>query len=215
MSIITLEKVSKYYGNRVIFEDFDLNIDEGEFIFITGESGSGKSTLLNMIGLLEQPSRGEIKIKGYINPTINSKTGIQLLRNEISYLFQEYGLIENETVKYNLQIAEKFKKINGKEKNKEMLEALEAVGLGNILNEKIYKLSGGEQQRVALAKCILKPSDIILADEPTGSLDKKNKIVVMEILKKLHNSGKTIVMVSHDETIKHFATRSIQLIKKN
>lgn len=211
MNIISLRNVYKNYDYKIVFENFNLDIEEGEFVCITGESGSGKSTLLNMIGLLEKPGKGEIEIKGYINPDINSRTGMLLLRNEISYLFQDYGLIENETVKYNLAIAQKFKKINRNKKIEEMTGALYSVGLDNILNERIYRLSGGEQQRVALAKCILKPSGIILADEPTGSLDEKNKTSVMEILKKLNNSGKTIVMVTHDESIEHYAARRIRL----
>lgn len=204
MNVISLKNISKSYSGKNVFDNFNCEIKENEFVCITGESGSGKSTLLNIMGLLEQPDKGEIEIKGYRNPLFYSKNGVYLLRNEISYLFQNYGLIENETVKYNLAIAQKFKSMKKQDRLKEMEETLKKVGLENIIYKKIFCLSGGEQQRVALAKCLIKPSSIVLADEPTGSLDEKNKLIVMETLKQLHNMGKTVVIVTHDESIVNY-----------
>ena len=178
-----------------------------------GESGSGKSTLLNIIGLLDRPDSGLLTINNKINPKINSREGIYLLRNVISYLFQNYGLVESETVDYNLKLAMRFLRLNKKEKAKQIENALERMGLEKIINRKVYCLSGGEQQRVALAKVMLKPSRIILADEPTGSLDSGNKEIVMEFLKTQNKEGKTVVLVTHDDTIKKYASRIITIKK--
>ncbi|MCD3217329.1 MULTISPECIES: putative bacteriocin export ABC transporter [Clostridium] len=211
MNAISLKNITKKFGNKVIFKNFNLNIKKGDFVSIMGPSGTGKSTLLNMIGLLESKDSGDIKILDYLNPKFNSKEGVYLLRKEISYLFQNYGLVENKTVNYNLKMATHFLKLSKNEENKKIKDALSKVGLENIENEKVYSLSGGEQQRVALAKIILKPSSIILADEPTGSLDEKNRDIVLKILKKFNEDGKTIIVVTHDPIVGEVATTKIKL----
>ncbi|EGO88877.1 putative bacteriocin export ABC transporter [Clostridium botulinum C] len=211
MDTISLKNITKKFGNKVIFKNFNLNIKKGDFVSIMGPSGTGKSTLLNIIGLLESKDSGYIKILDYLNPKFNSKEGVYLLRKEISYLFQNYGLVENKTVNYNLKMATHFLKLSKNEENKKIKDALSKVGLENIENEKVYSLSGGEQQRVALAKIILKPSSIILADEPTGSLDEKNRDIVLKILKKFNEDGKTIIVVTHDPIVGEVATTKIKL----
>ncbi|CAG7840610.1 bacteriocin ABC transporter ATP-binding protein [Clostridium novyi B str. ATCC 27606] len=211
MDTISLKNITKKFGNKVIFKNFNLNIKKGDFVSIMGPSGTGKSTLLNIIGLLESKDSGDIKILDYLNPKFNSKEGVYLLRKEISYLFQNYGLVENKTVNYNLKMATHFLKLSKNEENKKIKDALSKVGLENIENEKVYSLSGGEQQRVALAKIILKPSSIILADEPTGSLDEKNRDIVLKILKKFNEDGKTIIVVTHDPIVGEVATTKIKL----
>lgn len=211
MCIISLHNVSKIFDDKVVLNKYNIKIERGEFICITGASGSGKSTLLNLMGLLERPNSGIINICGVENPKLNSRAGNRILRKEISYLFQNFGLIESETVEYNVSLATRFLKVSKKEKESLILSVLNEINLTNTDNKKIYQLSGGEQQRVALAKCIIKPSNIILADEPTGSLDDDNKYIIMEILKKLHNGGKTIVLVTHDNTLKKYATRIVTL----
>lgn len=211
MSVISLDKVTKQFGNNRIFDQFDFEITNNDFVCVVGPSGSGKSTLLNIIGLLERPTSGTVNILGYENPRLNSRRGIYLLRNEISYLFQNYGLIESETVKYNISLAMRFSKLSRMERNRKISAALEMMGLENMEKEKICYLSGGEQQRVALVKCMLKPARIILADEPTGSLDEINKKTVMESISQLHHAGKTVVLVTHDSTIEKYATKIIHL----
>lgn len=213
MKIISLKNINKTFEKNKVLCNFNLEIEEKEFLCIMGTSGSGKSTLLNIIGLLDRPDSGVVTICEKINPKINSREGILLLRNKISYLFQNYGLIESETVGYNLKISMRFLKLNKKEKEIRAKEALEKMGLKNIINKKVYCLSGGEQQRVALAKVMLKPSRIILADEPTGSLDSGNKEIVMGFLKSLNREGKTIVLVTHDDTIKKYASRIITITR--
>ncbi|NLJ16656.1 MAG: putative bacteriocin export ABC transporter [Clostridiales bacterium] len=211
MSVIKLINICKKYDDKVIFDNLNLEINEGEFVSIVGESGAGKSTLLNIIGLLETADSGDIIIHNVKNPKLQKRSGSILLRNNIAYLFQNYGLIDNETVLENLMISLRFRQMTKKEKIKEAQKALENVGLSGLGKKKVYKLSGGEQQRVALAKIMLKPCDIILADEPTGSLDNDNKHAVLNILKKFNEEGKTVIVVTHDSVVAECAKRSVKI----
>lgn len=211
MGIIELKNICKKFDNKIIFDNYSLTVEEGEFVSIMGKSGKGKTTLLNIIGMLENPDEGSIKICGVENPHFNSQKGIKLLRNDISYLFQNYGLIDAETVEYNLKVAVKFLKLSNKEKQDKIKAVLEKVGLNGFEKKKIYQLSGGEQQRVAVAKLFLKPSKIILADEPTGSLDFENEQIIMKMLQELNSQGRTIVVVTHSKNVMTYATRNIVL----
>ena len=212
MQKVVLENINVRFGMKEIFNGLNMEIAENEFVCVVGESGSGKTTLLNIMGLLEKPTSGNIEICGIKNPGLNTRKGIRLLREEISYLFQNYGLVENETVKYNVKMATRFLKIDKKKREEKIEETLDKLGLLELINEKIYCLSGGEQQRVALAKIMIKPTSIILADEPTGSLDVGNRDTVMKILKKINLvGGKTIVLVTHDLEITKYATRVIKI----
>lgn len=147
----------------------------------------------------------------YKNPFFQSKEGNKLLRYHISYLFQNYGLIEDETVIKNLEVGTKYLKLSKEQKKQKINEALKSVGLENYENKKVFQLSGGEQQRVAVARIMLKPSELILADEPTGSLDVENRDVILSLLKSLNESGKTVVVVTHDKDIEKCATRCIRI----
>ncbi|SFU84711.1 putative ABC transport system ATP-binding protein [Clostridium sp. DSM 8431] len=209
MNIISLNNITKTFDKKIIFKNFNLNIEKGEFVSIMGPSGSGKSTLLNIIGLLEKPDSGSVQILDHINPKFNSHIGTKLLRKEISYLFQNYGLVESKSVRYNLKMATYFLNLSKTEENERIKDALNRVGLKNIEDEKVCSLSGGEQQRVALAKIILKPSSIILADEPTGSLDANNRDSVLQLLKEFNKEGKTIIVVTHDPIVQEYATKKI------
>lgn len=211
MAVISLKNICKSFGNKVIFDNFNLNVEEGEFLCITGVSGKGKTTLLNIIGLLEKPDSGSINIMGYDNPEIDSKSGIKLLRSNISYLFQNYGLVDNETVEYNLKIATRFLKLSKNDEKNKIEEALNTVGLSGYEKNKIFQLSGGEQQRVAMARILIKPTSIVLADEPTGSLDSDNRDLIMELLTKVNEQGKTVIIVTHDKEVVKCAKRVIEL----
>ena len=168
MAIIELKGVTKSY-NKKILDNFNMSINENEFVAIVGESGKGKSTLLNIVGLLENGDSGEIIIDGESNIEPNSSKASKILRYKINYLFQNFALIDEETVMKNLMLALKYVSINNMDKVNRIKEALDKVGLSGYEDKKVFELSGGEQQRVAIARCILKPSKIILADEPTGS----------------------------------------------
>lgn len=163
-----------------------------------GESGHGKTTLLNIIGLISNKSSGDITIYNSINPNISSKEAMLLRRNKIGYLFQNYGLIDDESVLWNLKLALAYKKISKKEKINKIDNLLEEFNILKLRNKKVYQLSGGEQQRIAIIRLILKESDLILADEPTGSLDSENRNFIMSSLKNLNKTGKTIIIVTHD-----------------
>lgn len=206
--MIKLKNITKKYGAKVIFKDFSINIDEGEFVAIMGESGCGKSTLLNIMGLLESADKGEVYIDGESNIKPQSKKAIKIIRNKISYLFQNFALVDEDTVYNNLLLALKY--VKGERKSK-INTALYSVGLAGYEKKRIYQLSGGEQQRVALARIILKPSKIILADEPTGSLDPANRDVIMNILRKIHQQGKTVIIVTHDPNVAEQCDRVIRI----
>lgn len=195
--MIEIKNISKSFNKRKLIDNFNLKIANGDFICITGESGTGKTTLLNIIGLLEKPDEGDIIINDIKNP--NKKQILLLQRNSFGYLFQNYALIENETVEKNLSISLEYQK--NVDKQKEINKALQAVNLESYNKKKIFELSGGEQQRVALARIILKNCEFIFADEPTGNLDKKNRDIVFDILKKLNGQGKTIIFVTHDQEL--------------
>lgn len=202
--MIEIKNLSKRFGEHILFENYNMTVNDGEFTIILGNSGCGKTTLMNMISSLEPIDSGEILVNG-VNIS-KRKNQLKYLRNNVGFLFQNYGLIENKTVKYNMNI------IGRKSRSDITLEsALQTVGIANKINEYVYTLSGGEQQRVALARLIYKKCDIIFADEPTGSLDRGNAIQVMEILKNLNKQGKTVIMVTHDITLTSYATKIIEL----
>lgn len=211
MSAVELKNICKKYGDREIFKNFNLTVEEGDFVSIMGVSGAGKSTLLNIIGMLEKADSGDIEIFGIKNPTFNSSSGVKLLRHNISYLFQNYGLVESESVLYNLKIATKYLKCSKAEEKIKIAKALEKVGLSGFEKKKVYQLSGGEQQRVAMAKIILKSSKLILADEPTGSLDSANRKDVLELLNEINQNGSTVIVVTHDPIVDEYATVRIKL----
>ena len=178
MADIILSNICKRFGEKTLFENFSLKIERGEFLSIMGESGAGKTTLLNMMGLLDRPDSGTVVLCGQENPAFSSRTAVNLRRRHISYLFQNYGLIDTETVENNMRIATHFKSISKKKERRLIADALEQVGLQGYEKRKVYTLSGGEQQRVALAKVIAKSPQIIFADEPTGSLDECNREIM-------------------------------------
>ena len=211
MGIVELRNISKSYGSRKILKDICFNVNEGDFWSITGDSGSGKTTLLNIIGLLDSQDEGDVCIDGITNPKENTKIWRYYLRNKISFVYQNYGLLEGETVEYNLKLVMKGIIRNKKNSTDNMLMSLNQVGLNDVLNKPVYQLSGGEQQRVALAKCILKNTDIILADEPTGNLDPDNRDMIMNIFKYMNKKGKTIIVATHDKEVVKCSEKNIAL----
>lgn len=205
--MIEIKNLNKKFNDKVIFNNLNLTIEDGEMLAISGASGSGKTTLLNILGKLDKEYDGNIIID---NKNLKTITQTNYLRNTIGYLFQNYALADNLTVTRNLDFSLKYsddKSLEAKE------NALEMVGLDpkEYLNKKIYTLSGGEQQRVALARLFLKPCSIILADEPTGSLDVKNRDVVLEILRKMNEHGKTVIVVTHDPYVLTVCDRMIKI----
>ncbi|OYD09035.1 ABC transporter ATP-binding protein [Paludifilum halophilum] len=210
--ICELEDVSKRYGNHVVLDKMNLTVYEGEMVAITGQSGSGKTTILNIMGMLENPDEGMVKLFGEESPRSHSRKANRILRTRLSYLFQNYALIDNATVHENLEIPLIYAKKSKKEKQLLKTEALQKVGLNHIsLKQKVHELSGGEQQRVAIARILLKPCDLILADEPTGSLDDDNRNEILKILRGLNEENKSIIIVTHDPFVAEACHRTIRL----
>jgi len=196
--------ITKKFDDLTLFQDYNFLIEDQEFVCFSGASGTGKTTLLNIIGLIEPIDAGKLRINGI--EYITNKQKLEYFRSVASFLFQNFALIESKTVKQNLELIKR-----GSRTNYTIEEVLERVGLEKKLNSKVYTLSGGEQQRVALARLFLKKCDIILADEPTGSLDAKNAQIIMDILLALNAEGKTVIIVTHDQKIKDKAQRVIEL----
>ncbi|EGU62810.1 putative bacteriocin ABC transporter [Streptococcus mitis bv. 2 str. SK95] len=209
--MIKLENVTKTIGKKVILENLSLKINQGDLVAIVGKSGSGKSTLLNLLGLIDGDYSGHYEIFGQQNVSINSVKSQAIIREHISYLFQNFALIDNETVEYNLMLALKYVKLSKKDKVKRIEEILERVGLSSTLHQKVSELSGGEQQRIAVARAILKPSQLLLADEPTGSLDPENRDLVLNFLLDMNKEGKTVIIVTHDAYVAQQCHRVIEL----
>ena len=184
---VSLRNVNKSFGAHHVLKDINLNINEGDFICIFGKSGGGKTTLLNIIGTLESYDSGDMSSFAKLNPIKKKKDCELLRRNNIAYLFQNFALVEKMTVEENMKLAVKYNKAKNK---KELIQnALDKMGVGDKLKSKVYELSGGEQQRVAIARNMVKPFDIMLADEPAGSLDDENKQMVMDTLLALNKEG--------------------------
>lgn len=193
-ALVEITGLSKTFENKILFENFNYSIPKGSFVVITGESGCGKTTLLNMLGGLEPVTSGKIEIS---RRNITSHKNLQnYYRDIVGFVFQNFALVEQKTVEENLKMIHK--------KGKSCVsieEALKSVGMGKSLKQKVYSLSGGEQQRIALARLRLKNCQLVLADEPTGSLDQKNGQIVMNILHEINAEGKTVIMVTHDESL--------------
>lgn len=184
---------------------------KGQITTVFGPSGVGKSTLLNIIGTLESFDDGDVNLFGMNAPKINSKQAMLLRREKISYLFQNFGLIDDQSIKQNLEIACQYMHTSKKEKQLKINKALQTVGIELDIKTKIYQLSGGEQQRIAIARLLLKPSELILADEPTGSLDFKNRNFIIQEMLNLKSKGKTIVIVTHDPEFKKISDNIVHL----
>ncbi|MDE6475568.1 MAG: putative bacteriocin export ABC transporter [Erysipelotrichaceae bacterium] len=199
--MIEIKKVTKAYGNKVVLDKLSYTFEDGKMIGVYGESGCGKSTLLNILGLLDKEYEGEVIINGIATKKLKNKDIDKLVREQINYLFQNYALIDDMSVEENLMIVLKHQKLSKREKGERIKQVLEEVSILPLLKNKVYTLSGGEQQRVALARIMLKEGNIILADEPTGNLDVNNRDVVLSILKKLKQNGATVILVSHDHSL--------------
>lgn len=202
--MIEIQKLSKSFGRKTLFQDFNLSIEQGEYVVFSGASGCGKTTLLNMIGSLENYDSGHILVDGL--DIGNRKNQQKYLREKVGFLFQNFALMEDKTVMENLEIV---KKSNRSAVSIE--EVLEKVGMEGSQSSKVYTLSGGEQQRIALARLMIKKCDIILCDEPTGSLDRENGKKIMDLIMGMNQSGKTVILVTHDETYKSIGGRIVEL----
>jgi putative ABC transport system ATP-binding protein len=208
--MIELKGISKAYDDYEVLSNFNYQFEAGKIYALTGKSGSGKTTLLNIIGRLEQPDKGEVLVSGRNLAQIAERI---YFRDSLGYLFQNYGLIDNESIKDNLKLAFVGKKVNRAEQEKLITQALKQVDLADHnVNRKIYSLSGGEAQRIAIAKLLLKQPPIILADEPTGALDEATGREIIDILLGLVAPKTTIIIATHDPNV---YSRVDEVIKLN
>jgi len=191
--------------------DVDVELRRGEFVCIAGPSGCGKSTLLSIMGLLDSATDGEYWLKGTEVGELSVRQRSQLRNREIGFIFQAFNLIGDLTVRENVELPLTYRGMPASRRRECVDEALERVGMSHRMNHYSSQLSGGQQQRVAVARALAGSPAILLADEPTGNLDSKNGVAVMELLRELHGEGATICMVTHDPRFASFAQRTIHL----
>lgn len=213
-TFLQVDALNKSFGSNTVLHNISFGIESGESVALVGPSGCGKSTLLNIIGLLETLDSGTINLEGRTYPSINSKKATLMRRTEINYLFQSFALINDWKVSKNLLLALQYTKLLKQEQERLIKTALENYGIGEKFDAVVNELSGGEKQRVAIARAMIKPGNLILADEPTGSLDKDMAtIVINSLLDSVHANHKTLLMVTHDMGIAQRCDRIIELPK--
>jgi putative ABC transport system ATP-binding protein len=207
--MIQLENVEKYYGAQRVLKGLNLEIQRGEFISITGASGSGKTTLLNLIGGMDRPEKGRILIDGENIAAYTDERLTLYRRIKVGFIFQFFNLLPHITVLENISIPLMLKGSKDEEKVRALIQRF---GLHDKENAYPYQLSGGEQQRAAIARALIHDPDIILADEPTGSLDSETGIMIMNIIQQvIDETGKTVVLVTHESHIAAYARRTIRM----
>ncbi|MFH1511706.1 MAG: ABC transporter ATP-binding protein [Candidatus Woesearchaeota archaeon] len=213
--IIKLDSVWKIYRMGEVdvqaLAGLSMEIRKGEFVSIQGPSGSGKSTAMNMVGCLDIPTKGSIYLDGKNIAHLSESSLAQIRGKKIGFIFQTFNLINTLTAIENVMLPMVFQGIAKDDRQKKARHLLEMVELADRLDHRPNELSGGQQQRVAIARALCNDPEVILADEPTGNLDSKTGTNVMEFLKKLHNQGKTVVMVTHDPTKAKYAGRVLHL----
>lgn len=209
--VVELCGVGRTFAGKKVLHGLTLAVMPGEFVAIMGRSGSGKSTLLNIVGLLDEADEGKVSLFGKPSPRIGSAEARNLLRGKLAYIFQNAALVDQDSVEKNLLIAQRYSSLPKGQRATERKNTLKSVGLEGAERKKAFQLSGGEQQRLALACMQMHPSELVLADEPTGSLDPINRDVVMSALRSFNEQGKTVIVVTHDRTVADMADRIIRL----
>lgn len=207
--IIHLDNVWKTYmiGENKIhaLRGVNLDVPKGQFLAVMGPSGSGKSTMLNMLGSLDIPTKGVIRLDGHDIAELSESDLASIRGKRIGFIFQQFNLINTLTTKENVMLPMIFQGMPPAQRIKRAEMLLERVGLKDRMNNRPTELSGGQQQRVAIARSLANDPEVILADEPTGNLDSKTGNQIMDFLEELHKDGKTVIMVTHDEETAHFA----------
>ena len=208
MSLLELKNISKIYGDLHALDNVSLNIEKGEWIAIMGPSGSGKSTMMNIIGCLDRPSTGEVIFDGKDISRESRRRLTELHRDKIGLVFQQFHLINYLNAVENVMVAQYYHSMPDE---KEALAALERVGLKDRAKHLPSQLSGGEQQRVCIARALTNSPELILADEPTGNLDEANENIVLGIFRQLHKEGTSLIVVTHDPEVGEEAQRIVRL----
>ncbi len=208
--MIQLENIEKYYGARCVLQGINLTVEKGQFLAIMGKSGSGKSTLLNLIGGMDIPDRGRIKVDGTEISSLTDEALTVYRRKKIGFIFQFFNLLPNITVYENIEMP---LLLNEREHTEETVKTyLKRIGLEGKEHDQPFELSGGEQQRVAIGRALVHDPDIILADEPTGNLDTRTGAAIMEMVQDVaRENNKTVILVTHDNSIAECADKVIRI----
>ncbi len=213
--MLEIKKLSKVFRTEeietVALNEIDMHVKKGEFIAIMGPSGCGKSTLLNIVGLLDNPTSGKYLLDGKEVGSLKEKERTQTRKGNIGFVFQSFNLIEEMTVYENVELPLIYLDVKKSERKERVEAALKKMNMGHRASHFPSQLSGGQQQRVAIARAVVANPKLILADEPTGNLDSKNGLDVMNLLTQLNQEGATIVMVTHSQHDASFAHRTINL----
>ena len=210
MALLELKDISKIYSGGTVkaLQNVSLSVEQGEWVAIMGPSGSGKSTMMNIIGCMDKPSSGQVILDGKDIAHESSKSLTNIRRDKIGLIFQQFHLVNYLTALENVMVAQYYHSMPDE---KEAMEALERVGLSQRAHHLPSQLSGGEQQRVCIARALINHPQLILADEPTGNLDEANENMVIDIFKQLHAEGRTLVVVTHDPEVAEVAQRTVVL----
>ncbi|WP_407427550.1 ABC transporter ATP-binding protein [Treponema sp.] len=210
MALLELKDISKIYSGGTVkaLNNVSLTVEKGEWVAIMGPSGSGKSTMMNIIGCMDKPSLGQVILDGKDIAHESAKSLTEIRRDKIGLIFQQFHLVNYLTALENVMVAQYYHSMPDE---KEAIEALERVGLSQRAHHLPSQLSGGEQQRVCIARALINHPQLILADEPTGNLDEANENMVIDIFKQLHAEGRTIIVVTHAPEVASFAQRTIVL----
>ena len=215
-ALIHIENMKKIYNpgeNEVrALDGIDLDIEKGDLVAIVGHSGSGKSTLMHMLGCLDTPTSGKYVLDGQDVASMTDNQLADVRNKEIGFIFQGFNLISNLDAVGNVELPLVYRGVSKNERKQLAMEALKSVGLEDRMKHKPNEMSGGQQQRVAVARAVAAKPPIILADEPTGNLDTKSTQEIMEILKELHRSGRTVIIITHDEEIASQTHRVIRIL---
>ena len=208
MSLLELKNVSMIYGELKALDNVSIHVDEGEWVAIMGPSGSGKSTMMNIIGCMDRPTSGEVLLDGEDISRLGSARLTDIRRDKIGLVFQQFHMVSYLTAVENVMGSQYYHSMPDEE---EALEALGRVGLRERAKHLPSQLSGGEQQRVCVARALINHPELILADEPTGNLDEANENIVLDLFRQLHNEGTTLIVVTHDPEVAEAAQRTIVL----
>ena len=214
-TILKLEHIQKYYGNEgnitKAIKDISFSVEAGEFLGIMGASGSGKTTLLNCISTIDTVSAGHIFLEGTDITEIKPKFLARFRRENLGFVFQDFNLLDTLTISENIALALAINKVPAGSVEPRILDIAGKLNISDILNKYPYQVSGGQKQRCACARAIINNPKLLLADEPTGNLDVSSGSEIMNILSRLHSRGKTIIMITHDNTIAHRVPRRVEI----
>ena len=206
--LLDLDHVSKIYGDLHALDDLNLSVPQGQWLAVVGSSGSGKTTLMNILGCMDTPSRGSVRLQGRPLEDLNQSQLADVRKNVIGLVFQKFYLVPHLTALENVMVAQYYHSVVDED---QAMKALDRVGLADRARHLPSQLSGGEQQRVCVARALINEPKLILADEPTGNLDEANERIVLDLFRQLHDQGTSLIVVTHDALVASCAQREIML----